>query len=138
MILSRSMVRFLLNSTIAIEFRDWLEDTLSPVEYFFATMIRVEVDRDTGEFIGQDPSPNRTVNKDMCSRFTLWQGGGVCHGKYKRMICNLGLLDLPLLKKGLPSKCLMANKFDLKVDPLAVSCWTQHLLREEENVRTSV
>ena len=62
------MVRFLLSSPIAIKFREWLEDTLSPEEYFFATLIRVEVDKDTGDLVGQDLSPTRTVTRDMCSR----------------------------------------------------------------------
>ena len=128
-ILSRSMVHFLLNSTIAIKFRDWLEDTLSPDEYFFATMVRVNLDADTGE-VSQDLRPS-IARRDMCHRYTLWQDGRDCHGKYKRQICNIGLLDLPLLRSGPASTCLVVNKFDLNVDPLAVSCWTQHLLREE-------
>ena len=61
----------------------------------------------------------------------MWEGDDTCHGQYKRDICNFGLLDLPKLKNGYPAKCLMVNKFDLKVDPLAISCWTQHILREE-------
>ena len=67
-VLARPMVQFLLHSPIAIEFREWLEDTKSPEEYFFATLIRVEVDQDSGELVGQDLSPTRAENRDMCSR----------------------------------------------------------------------
>ena len=71
------------------------------------------------------------MEKDICPRYSMWEGDDICHGQYKRDICNLGLLDLPKLKSGYPAKCLMVNKFDLNVDPLAISCWTQHILREE-------
>ena len=71
------------------------------------------------------------VERGVCPRYSMWEGDGICHGQYKRDICNLGLLDLPKLKSGYASTCLVANKFDLDVDPLAVSCWTQHILRGE-------
>ena len=71
------------------------------------------------------------VEREVCPRYSMWEGGGICQGEYKRDICNLGLLDLPKLKSGYASTCLVANKFDLDVDPLAVSCWTQHILRGE-------
>ena len=72
------------------------------------------------------------VEREVCPRYSMWKGGGdICQGQYKRDICNLALLDLPNLKSGYASTCLVANKFDLDVDPLAVSCWTQHILRGE-------
>ncbi len=39
-VLSRSMVHFLLRHPIAVKFREWLEDTFVPDESFYATMIR--------------------------------------------------------------------------------------------------
>ena len=47
-ILSRSMVYFILNNGLAIKFRKWLEDTLVPDESFYATMIRVVYNHSTG------------------------------------------------------------------------------------------
>ena len=48
-ILSRPMVRFILNDAVAIDFKKWLEDTSVPDESFYATMIRVEFNNRSGE-----------------------------------------------------------------------------------------
>ena len=134
-ILSRPKVQFLLNNPVPIEFRKWLEDTMIPDEHFYATLIRVQFNKETGKVV-QDLRPNLT-RTDICPRYSLWEGGHAhgCHGHYKRDICNLGLLDLAMLMSGEPSTCLMVNKFDLDVDPLAASCWTQHILREEKLIK---
>ena len=48
-ILCRSVVHFILNNAVAIDFKRWLEDTSVPDESFYATMIRVEFNNHSGE-----------------------------------------------------------------------------------------
>lgn len=65
------------------------------------------------------------TRRHLCNRLSLWQeDGGSCQGQFKRWICNLALGDLAQAFS--QQSCFFLNKFDLGVDPLAVSCLHQH------------
>ena len=69
------------------------------------------------------------------TRYSQWYYGDTedtCRGANKRHICNYALADLPRLLEPPASEHLILNKFDTGVDPLAVACWTEHILARKE------
>ena len=63
----------------------------------------------------------------ICPHYVHWGCDG-CHGKCINTICNFNRFDIQELKED-PDDCLIANKFNLDVDPLAVSIHFLDLLR---------
>lgn len=62
------------------------------------------------------------------SRFCNW-GEYKCHGTFIRGICVFGIGDLPLLAS---RHELIANKFYLKVDPIAYQCFEELLVNRSK------
>ena len=71
----------------------------------------------------------------LCTRYVHWEPPshlllpspdprGPCHGAFKRNVCHLGVLDLPGVRAHRP-QCLVVNKFDVGVDPMAPACWEE-------------
>jgi hypothetical protein len=56
-----------------------------------------------------------------------------------RNICNFGTADLPALRREVSEKrILMANKFNLDVDPVAVViCQAKNIVKREEEIYKS-
>ena len=67
----------------------------------------------------------KDTTQGICPRYSNWNAT-TCHGVMKRWICNFNMDDLP---DALSSQCLWINKFDLKVDPLAVFCLREFLVK---------
>ena len=73
----------------------------------------------------------QNISKDTyhghCSRASLW-GYGACKGKMINAMCNVGVEDLPALRRecvdyhGCTEGCIIGNKFRLSVDASAVTC----------------
>ncbi len=68
--------------------------------------------------LGRSPPP------DVCVRESWWYSD-TCKGQTVNAICNFGLADLTRLRS---SKCFLANKFNLQVDPMAVACQRNRII----------
>ena len=52
-----------------------------------------------------------------------------------RQICHLSTADLPTMwEDDAASKCFMANKFNLNVDPVAVLCQAKDIVQKTEDI----
>ncbi len=55
----------------------------------------------------------------------MWQfRDQVCKGEFIRLICYLSVDDLKAVWQ---SECLIANKFSIRVDPMAILCHLEHI-----------
>jgi len=60
--------------------------------------------------------------KDKLKLSVCCQNGEVCHGEWRREICNLALPDLPQIIK---QEAFVVNKFDSALDPTIVECLSE-------------
>uniref|UniRef100_A0A9J7WW08 Beta-1,3-galactosyl-O-glycosyl-glycoprotein beta-1,6-N-acetylglucosaminyltransferase 4-like n=1 Tax=Cyprinus carpio carpio TaxID=630221 RepID=A0A9J7WW08_CYPCA len=126
--LSREFVVFVHQSLLARDFLAWCEDTYSPDEHFWATLIRVpgvpgEVPRSDPE-ISELKSKTRLVKWSYLER-TLYPP---CTGVSIRAVCIYGAAELRwLLNYG----HWFANKVDPKVDPVLMEC-LEEILSEKQ------
>ena len=140
-ILSAKDANFIMNHPVSRYLYYWFLQASNAEEHFYATMIRINVDPGTN-MITQNTS-GKVLRKNsaqitftegntlhgLCPRYALWGCVG-CHGQCYNAVCNFHRLDLDKIAKN-STDCLMANKFNLEVDPLAV---TLHLLNLFEQV----
>ena len=56
-----------------------------------------------------------------CFRYAEWSwiAKDLCRGKYINAVCNFKVADLPKLSWEYTDRCLLLNKFNILVDPLA-------------------
>ena len=131
-ILSFEDANFLLNHKIARALLHWISQGLFTEEHFYSTAIRFKKDRDDPYYMTQNLSAQIIGNNSggvtftngntlhgICPRFTKW-GCVDCFGKCIRKICNFNIKDLDKINDN-STECLIANKFNLNVDPSAVS-----------------
>lgn len=52
------------------------------------------------------------------------EGAGACHGLSVHDVCMLSVEDLPTIKD---QGCMIANKFDIKVDANAIMCTVKEI-----------
>ncbi len=122
--LSREFVFFVNQSPIASDFLAWTEDTYSPDEHFWATLVRVP--GVPGEVPSSDPEISELVSK---SRLVKWSYHErilypPCTGVHVREVCIYGAAELRwLLNYG----HWFANKVDPKVDPVLMKCLEEKL-----------
>ena len=77
------------------------------------------------------PYYNATTDiQKNCVRYTEWYGKPTCAGRVIRDICNFGIQDLPRLSL---SRCLIANKFNIDVDPLAIFCHVKNIWKMQNS-----
>ena len=137
-ILSARDTDFLINHQVSRQIYDWFKDTDFPEEHFLPTLIRITVDpntlmlyqNQTANFLYQDPGGLTYTDGDtlhgVCPRFTYWMqrydciNNIGCYGECVHSICNLHTLDLSKISDQ-STDCLIANKFNLDVDPMAVT-----------------
>ncbi|XP_013386129.1 beta-1,3-galactosyl-O-glycosyl-glycoprotein beta-1,6-N-acetylglucosaminyltransferase [Lingula anatina] len=113
---TRGYVDYVINSEIGKYFLEWVKDTGTPDETFFATLNINPHLKVPGAFTGD------IEKKPFLTRYKLWLYGEdakYCGGKVVRAICVFGVTDLPKL---LSRKELFANKFHLTFEPLAYDC----------------
>ena len=56
---------------------------------------------------------------------------------FPRRICHLSTADLPRFREdAAASKCFMANKFNLDVDPVAVLCQAKEIVKKTMDMLT--
>ena len=74
----------------------------------------------------------------MCYRAATWHHerkstNTTCYGRYIRSVCNLSKRDLDKIRaEPRKSGCLLANKFNLDVDPSAPLCLVKERYKKLE------
>uniref|UniRef100_A0A672GZT3 Glucosaminyl (N-acetyl) transferase 4b n=1 Tax=Salarias fasciatus TaxID=181472 RepID=A0A672GZT3_SALFA len=132
-VLSRPFVDHISGSRLAKDFLSWSEDTYSPDEHFWATLVRVP------GVPGHVPRPEADIS-DLRSKTRLVKWNyleGVlypaCTGTHLRSVCIYGAAELRWL---LSSGHWFANKFDPKVDPVLIQCLEEKLREKRRIVKT--
>ncbi|XP_048757683.1 N-acetyllactosaminide beta-1,6-N-acetylglucosaminyl-transferase-like [Ostrea edulis] len=125
-VFSRDFVNYSLNDLKAQGILKWLEDTYSPDETFWATLVFNKHLNVPG--VNYTGVPNRKL---WIAVSTTWQGPAeVCHGKYVHDICVFGMGDL---NKLVSEKELFANKFYHDYQPLALQCMEEWMYNKTIN-----
>ncbi|KAM7392461.1 hypothetical protein PAMA_007532 [Pampus argenteus] len=123
-VLSRDFVKFMNSSDVVKDFLAWSEDTYSPDEHVWATLVRLpgvpgEVPRSAPD-ITDLMSKTRLVKWSYLEEY-LYPS---CTGKHVRSVCIYGAAELRwLLNYG----HWFANKFDINFDPVILQCLEEKL-----------
>ncbi|XP_016403795.1 beta-1,3-galactosyl-O-glycosyl-glycoprotein beta-1,6-N-acetylglucosaminyltransferase 4 [Sinocyclocheilus rhinocerous] len=126
--LSREFVVFVHQSLLARDFLAWSEDTYSPDEHFWATLIRVP--GVPGEVPRSDPEISELISKTRLVKWSYLERilYPPCTGASIRSVCIYGAAELRwLLKYG----HWFANKVDPNVDPVLMEC-LEEILSEKQ------
>nr|XP_020504359.1 beta-1,3-galactosyl-O-glycosyl-glycoprotein beta-1,6-N-acetylglucosaminyltransferase 4-like [Labrus bergylta] len=123
-VLSRHFVVYLNSSAVVRDLLDWSEDTFSPDEHFWATLVRIpgvpgEVPRSQGDITD-------LMSKTRLVKWEYLEGKVYppCTGEHVRSVCVFGAAEMRWL---LSYGHWFANKFDPKVDPVAIQCLEEEL-----------
>lgn len=123
-VLSRDFVAHMASSVVVKDFLAWSEDTYSPDEHFWATLVRLP--GVPGEVARSQPDITDLMSK---TRLVKWQYleenlYPVCSGQHVRSVCIFGAAEMRwLLNYG----HWFANKVDPKVDPILIQCLEEKL-----------
>lgn len=123
-VLSREFVVYMEDSVLAKEFLAWSEDTYSPDEHFWATLVRVP--GVPGEVPRSQPDITDLMSKTRLVKWHYLEEDlyPPCSGEHVRSVCIYGAAELRwLLNYG----HWFANKFDPKVDPILIQCLEERL-----------
>ncbi|CAJ1070118.1 beta-1%2C3-galactosyl-O-glycosyl-glycoprotein beta-1,6-N-acetylglucosaminyltransferase 4-like [Xyrichtys novacula] len=118
-VLSRDFIVYMNSSAVVKDFLKWSEDTFSPDEHIWATLVRMP--GVPGEVPRSHPDITDLMSK---TRLVKWLGTDLhlypaCSGIYIRGVCIYSLGELRwLLNYG----HWFANKFDTNVDPIPLQC----------------
>uniref|UniRef100_A0A672NE39 Glucosaminyl (N-acetyl) transferase 4 n=1 Tax=Sinocyclocheilus grahami TaxID=75366 RepID=A0A672NE39_SINGR len=127
--LSREFVVFVQQSSLASDFLAWSEDTYSPDEHFWATLVRVS--GVPGEVPSSDPEISELKSKTRLVKWSYLERilYPPCTGVSIRAVCIYGAAELRwLLNYG----HWFANKVDPKVDPVLMECLEEKLAEKLE------
>ncbi|KAK7131326.1 hypothetical protein R3I94_016458 [Phoxinus phoxinus] len=130
--LSREFVVFVHWSFLARDFLAWSEDTYSPDEHFWATLIRVP--GVPGEVPRSDPEISELISKTRLVKWSYLEENlyPPCTGEHVRAVCIYGAAELRwLLNYG----HWFANKVDPKVDPVLMECLEEILLEKRPQLQ---
>ena len=123
-VLSRDFVTFVTTSPVAKDFLAWSNDTYSPDEHFWATLVRVP--GVPGHILRTHNDITDLQSKTRLVKWNYLEGSLYlpCTGTHMRSVCIYGAAELHwLLNYG----HWFANKFDLKVDPIVINCLEEKL-----------
>ncbi|XP_026090433.1 beta-1,3-galactosyl-O-glycosyl-glycoprotein beta-1,6-N-acetylglucosaminyltransferase 4 [Carassius auratus] len=126
--LSREFVVIVHQSSLVRDFLTWCEDTYSPDEHFWATLIRVP--GVPGEVPRSDPEISELISKTRLVKWSYLETilYPPCTGVSIRSVCIYGAAELRwLLNYG----HWFANKVDPKVDPVLTEC-LEEILSEKQ------
>ncbi|KAM9841629.1 beta-1,3-galactosyl-O-glycosyl-glycoprotein beta-1,6-N-acetylglucosaminyltransferase 4-like [Aulostomus maculatus] len=131
-VLSRDFVVFMNSSVVVKDFLAWSEDTYSPDEHFWATLVRLP--GVPGEVPRNKPDITDLMSK---TRLVKWQYlednlYPACTGKHVRSVCIYGAAEMRWL---LIHGHWFANKFDPKVDPVILQCLEEKLEEKQRSLR---
>ncbi|XP_051732863.1 beta-1,3-galactosyl-O-glycosyl-glycoprotein beta-1,6-N-acetylglucosaminyltransferase 4-like [Ctenopharyngodon idella] len=130
--LSREFVVFVHWSFLARDFLAWSEDTYSPDEHFWATLVRVP--GVPGEVHRSDPEISELISKTRLVKWSYLEENlyPPCTGVSVRAVCIYGAAELRwLLNYG----HWFANKVDPKVDPVLTECLEEILLEKRPKLQ---
>ncbi|XP_036383116.1 beta-1,3-galactosyl-O-glycosyl-glycoprotein beta-1,6-N-acetylglucosaminyltransferase 4-like [Megalops cyprinoides] len=127
-VLSHEFVSYISDSQLVKDFLAWSEDTYSPDEHFWATLVRVP--GVPGEIPRAEPDVTDLMSKARLVKWSYLEGSlyPACTGTHQRSVCIYGTAELRWL---LSYGHWFANKFDLKVDPVLVMC-LEEILEEQQ------
>ncbi|KAL7844912.1 hypothetical protein SRHO_G00234510 [Serrasalmus rhombeus] len=133
-VLSREFVSFVQWSPLVKDFLSWSEDTYSPDEHFWASLIRVP--GAPGGLKSSDPDVSDLVSR---TRLVKWQYleetlYPLCTGIHVRSVCIYGAAELRWL---LYDGHWFANKVDPRVDPVLVECLEEKLAERQGIMSTA-
>lgn len=123
-VLSRGFIDYMNNSDVVKDFLKWSEDTYSPDEHFWATLVRMP--GVPGEVPRSAPDITDLMSKTRLVKWEYLEGSLYpgCSGIHVRGVCIYGAAELHwLLNYG----HWFANKFDTTVDPIALQCLEERL-----------
>ncbi|KAF7644002.1 hypothetical protein LDENG_00229750 [Lucifuga dentata] len=123
-VLSREFIAYINTSNVFTDFLAWSEDTYSPDEHFWATLVRMP------GVPGEVPRSQSDIT-DLMSKTRLVKWHYLeesvyppCTGTHVRSVCIYGAAETNwLLNYG----HWFANKFDPKVDPVVIQCLEEKL-----------
>ncbi|MED6242725.1 Beta-1,3-galactosyl-O-glycosyl-glycoprotein beta-1,6-N-acetylglucosaminyltransferase 4 [Ataeniobius toweri] len=128
-VLSREFVQFMNSSAVVRDFLAWSEDTYSPDEHFWATLVRLP--GVPGEVPRSQPDITDLMSKTRLVKWSYLEENlyPPCSGQHVRSVCIFGAVELRwLLNYG----HWFANKFDPKVDPILIQCLEEKLQKKQK------
>ena len=120
---SRDFVNFTLNDPLARSLLTWMNDTYSPDENYWATLIRLPSAPGHFETYGWASRYRAGKWKDLVNH-------PPCQGFHQRGACVYGAGDLSWL---INQPALFANKFDISFDEKVIGCLEKWLLQPNTN-----
>nr|XP_055036821.1 beta-1,3-galactosyl-O-glycosyl-glycoprotein beta-1,6-N-acetylglucosaminyltransferase 4-like [Misgurnus anguillicaudatus] len=126
--LSWEFVLFVQWSSLVRDFFVWSEDTYSPDEHFWGTLVRVP--GVPGEVPRSYPDISLLKSKTRLVKWKYLEGKlyPPCTGKHVRSVCIYGAAELRWL---LDYGHWFVNKVDPKVDPILIECLEEKLLKKQ-------
>nr|XP_046231660.1 beta-1,3-galactosyl-O-glycosyl-glycoprotein beta-1,6-N-acetylglucosaminyltransferase 4-like isoform X2 [Scatophagus argus] len=123
-VLTREFIEHTENSVVVKDFLAWSEDTYSPDEHFWATLVRLP--GVPGEVPRSQPDITDLMSKTRLVKWQYLEGNlyPPCTGGHVRSVCIYGAAELRWL---LDYGHWFANKFDPKVDPVIIQCLEEQL-----------
>ncbi|XP_015239172.1 PREDICTED: beta-1,3-galactosyl-O-glycosyl-glycoprotein beta-1,6-N-acetylglucosaminyltransferase 4-like [Cyprinodon variegatus] len=128
-VLSREFVEFTNSSAVVRDFLAWSEDTYSPDEHFWATLVRLP--GVPGGLPRSHPDVTDLMSKTRLVKWHYLEENlyPPCSGTHVRSVCIFGAAELYwLLNYG----HWFANKFDPKVDPVLIQCLEEKLIEKQK------
>ncbi|XP_041816208.1 beta-1,3-galactosyl-O-glycosyl-glycoprotein beta-1,6-N-acetylglucosaminyltransferase 4-like [Chelmon rostratus] len=128
-VLSRDFVVYMDDSVVVKDFLAWSEDTYSPDEHFWATLVRLE--GVPGGVPRSQPDITDLMSKTRLVKWHYLEESlyPPCSGQHVRSVCIYGAAELRwLLNYG----HWFANKFDPKVDPVSIQCLEERLEEKQK------
>lgn len=124
-ILSREFIVHVLSSDVVKDFLAWSEDTFSPDEHFWASLVRMP--GVPGEVPQSAPDITDLMSKTRLVKWSYLEESQYppCTGEHIRSVCIYGAAELRWL---LTYGHWFANKFDPKVDPIVIQCLEERLV----------
>lgn len=123
-VLSREFVDHIDASPVVKDFLAWSEDTYSPDEHFWATLVRLP--GVPGEIPRNHPDITDLMSRTRLVKWEYLEENiyPYCTGQHQRSVCIFGVGEMRWL---LTYGHWFANKFDPKVDPIIIQCLEENL-----------
>ncbi|KAK9532256.1 hypothetical protein VZT92_009652 [Zoarces viviparus] len=128
-VLSRDFVVHMDSSVVVKDFLAWSEDTYSPDEHFWATLVRLP--GVPGEVPRSQPDITDLMSKTRLVKWEYLEKSlyPPCSGTHVRSVCIYGAAEMRWL---LDYGHWFANKFDLMVDPIIIQCLEEKLEEKQK------
>uniref|UniRef100_A0AAV2IW04 Uncharacterized protein n=1 Tax=Knipowitschia caucasica TaxID=637954 RepID=A0AAV2IW04_KNICA len=128
-------VEYMQTSDVVKDFLAWSEDTYSPDEFFWATLVRIP--GVPGEVPRSEPDITDLMSKTRLVKWSYLEESlyPPCTGQHRRSVCIYGVGELHwLLNYG----HWFANKFDPAVDLVIIQCLEENLQKKQTFLQSLV